>query len=73
MKFILSGGPYGGEPGEFASSEPGQTCDFPIEGSLRVDRYELRVDPDAYGDDIGRRQGIYVGAVKPEKAEAGGA
>lgn len=73
MKFVLSAGPHGGEMGEFASSEPGETCDFPIEGSQRVDRYELRIDPDAYGDDTGRRQGIYIGAVKPAAPKADGA
>jgi hypothetical protein len=61
---ILSGGPHGGELVEFPSDDLGAYKDFPVEKSVRVNRYELRAVLDEYGDETSR-VGTYIGAVRP--------
>jgi hypothetical protein len=62
---ILSGGPHGGEVGEFASDTPGTTLDFPSVRAGRVERYELRVAVDGMGEEIdGELMAIFTGTVR---------
>jgi hypothetical protein len=65
IEMTLSGGDHGGEVVKFESDTPGTNVDFPINGSQRVHRYELRAVTDLYGDDTGQRCAVYVGVVLP--------
>lgn len=65
IALVLSGGPHGGEVGEFASATPGTTLDLPSVRSGRVERYEVRVAVDGLGEEIdGEIMAIFTGTVR---------
>lgn len=65
IALVLSGGPHGGETGEFASATPGTTLDLPSVRSGRVERYEVRVAVDGLGEEIdGEVMALFVGTVR---------
>lgn len=66
MEIVLSGGPHGGTVGTFASGEPGAHLDLPSERAGRVERYELRVQVDTWGEPVdGAFLAIFIGTVRP--------
>lgn len=65
ITLTLSGGPHGGLAYEFPNDAPGTTADLPSERPGRVERYEVRVDVDAYGEPIdGQLMALFIGTVK---------
>jgi hypothetical protein len=65
IALVLSGGPHGGETGEFASATPGTTLDLPSVKPGRVERYEVRVAVDGLGEEIdGEVMAIFTGTVR---------
>lgn len=65
IALVLSGGPHGGETGEFASATPGTTLDLPSVRPGRVERYEVRVAVDGLGEEIdGEVMALFVGTVR---------
>lgn len=62
--YTLSGGPHGGATADFPSDAAGTKLDLPSERAGRVERYELRHEISADGDELDTLFAIFVGTVK---------